>query len=144
MRTLLLACGNPLRGDDGVASAVLELIAPSPLHTQRAVQQLTPELAEEVGKFARVVFIDADAESKRLKIEPVRNANRRAPFTPAAPFTHAVTPEEIVALASALYGFAGEAFLCRIPAGNFSPGEKPEPGVLRCAQDAAAQIANLI
>lgn len=138
MRTLLLACGNPLRGDDGAAHEVLRLIEPSPYCARRTVQQLTPELAEEVARFSRVVFLDADTERKALAIEPLRSA------LPRSPLTHAATPEEVVALARALFGFAGEAFLCRIPVRNFSPGAAAADEVLQFVQEAAVQITNLI
>src|SRR5690349_25179273 len=105
MRTLLLACGNTLRGDDAAAHAVLDLIKPGANHMVRAVRQLTPELAPAIARFSRVVFIDADAEAKALAIEPLRSR------APRSPLTHAATPEELVALAGALFGFAGEAFL---------------------------------
>ena len=138
MRTLILACGNPLRGDDGVAHAVLRLIEPSPHCALRSVHQLTPELAEEIARFSRVVFLDADAGSKALAIEPLHA------FRPRSPLTHAASPEEVVALARALFGFAGEAFLCRIPAHDFTPGGSPAAGVLKSTQEAAVRIAGMI
>ena len=138
MRTLLLACGNTLRGDDAAAHAVLGLIPPTNQHATRAVHQLTPELAAEVARYSRVVFIDADAGSKALRIEPLQTG------APRSPLTHAATPEEVVALAGALFGFAGQAFLCRIPAQHFGAGDDPAPEVLRFAQEAAVEIANLI
>ena len=138
MRTLLLACGNKLRGDDAAAHAVLGLIEPGTYHTVRAVHQLTPELAPEIARFSRVVFIDADAGSNALSIEPLRAT------TPRSPLTHAATPGEVVALAGALFGFAGEAFLCRVPARAFSAGDAPAPEVLRFAKEAAAEIAKLL
>jgi Ni,Fe-hydrogenase maturation factor len=138
MRTLLLACGNTLRGDDAAAHAVLDLIAPTNHHVTRAVHQLTPELAAEVARFSRVVFIDADAESNTIRIEPLNTGPARSPLT------HAATPEEVVALASALFGFTGQAFVCRIPAQHFDAGEAPAPDVLEFAREAASQIAGLI
>jgi Ni,Fe-hydrogenase maturation factor len=138
MRTLLIACGNSLRRDDGAAREVLRLIAPAPHRVLRTVQQLTPELAEEVAHFDRVVFLDADAASDTLAIEAVESP------APHSPLTHFSTPAEIVAIARGLYGFTGEALLCRIPAGDFSPGEMPEPEVLQLAQLAAARIASWI
>jgi hydrogenase maturation protease len=143
MRTLLLACGNTLRGDDAAAHAVLDLIAPTSLHATRAVHQLTPELAPEVARFSRVVFIDADAESKAVRIEPL-NAAPQNLISQGSPLTHASTPEEVVALASALFGFSGQAFVCRIPAQHFDAGEAPAPEVLQFAREAASQIARLI
>jgi len=138
MRTLLVACGNTLRGDDGAAHTVLESIPPGVNHTVRGVQQLTPELAPEIARFSRVVFIDADAEANALRIEPLKTTR------PRSQLTHAATPEEVVALAAALFGFAGEAFLCRIPARHFGAGENPVPEVLQLAKEAALEIAGLI
>lgn len=138
MRTLLVACGNTLRGDDAAAHAVVRLIQPGLNHTVRAVQQLTPELAPEIARFSRVVFIDADAESNAVAIEPLRTT------TPRSPLTHAATAEEVVALAGALFGFAGQAFLCRIPAQHFGAGGDPAPEVLQFAEEAALEIAELI
>jgi Ni,Fe-hydrogenase maturation factor len=138
MRTLLIACGNTLRGDDAAAHAALDSIQPGVNHTIRAVQQLTPELAPEIARFSRVVFVDADAEANALRIEPL------CATRPRSPLTHAATPHELVALAAALFGFAGEAFLCRIPARHFGAGEDPAPEVLQSAQEAALELAGLI
>jgi len=143
MRTLLLACGNTLRGDDAAAHAVLALIAPTEYHATRAVQQFTPELAAEVARFSRVVFIDADAESKAVRIEPLNSVPRNLKSLGPA-LTHTATAEEVVALASALFGFSGQAFVCRIPAQHFDAGEAPAPDVLEFAREAASQIAGLI
>lgn len=138
MRTLLIACGNPLRRDDGVAPEVLRLIASTPDRELRAVQQLTPELAEEIARFDRVVFLDADAGSARLTIEPL------GATMPRSPLTHVSTPAEIIALSRALFGFVGEALLCRIPAREFSPGENLSPYALQFARQAAGELENLI
>jgi hydrogenase maturation protease len=136
--TLLVACGNTLRGDDAAAHAVLELIGSGTNHTVREVRQLTPELAADIAQFSRVVFIDADAGAKGVITEALRAKTTRSPLT------HSATPEEIVALAKTLFGFTGEAFLCRIPAQRFEAGELPAPRVLQFAQEAALRIAGLI
>lgn len=138
MNTLLIASGNPLRGDDGVAHEVLRFISPGTNHTIRSVQQLTPELAEEIAGFSRVVFIDADVERKALAIEQVCRTVTRSQLT------HASSPEEIVDLASALFGFSGQAFVCRIPARDFSAGEAPTREALQSAREAAVAIGGLI
>ncbi len=138
MRALLIACGNPLRRDDGAAHRVLRFLAPAPDRVFREVLQLTPELAEEIARFDRVVFLDADAGSNVLAIEPLCRTMAHSPLS------HFSTPAEIVALARALFGFAGDALLCRIPADDFSAGEIPEKEVLQFAQQAAIRIANLI
>jgi Ni,Fe-hydrogenase maturation factor len=143
MRTLLIACGNPLRGDDGAAAAAVKLLAPAPDRDVCAVRQLTPELAEPIARFDRVVFIDADAVSAQVAIEPVGAVTSR----PA--LTHFSTPAEIVAISAALFGFTGEALLCRIPAYDFSASRilsapALSNAALRCARQAAAELEKLI
>ena len=116
MRALLIALGNPLRRDDGVAQAVLKLpIAPET--ESRALFQLTPEVAAELAGFDPVIFIDADASAADVIIEAVNEQSS------IGAFTHFASPSEVVALSRSLFGFAGQAFLCRIPANDFSLGE---------------------
>jgi hydrogenase maturation protease len=138
MPTLLIACGNTLRRDDGVAAEVLRLAGPTSDCETLAVQQLTPELAEQIARFERVVFLDADAVSTRLTIEPVSDTMTRSPLT------HASTPAEIVALSTALFGFTGEALLCRIPAREFSPGDDLSPCARPAAQHAAGELNKIL
>lgn len=139
VRILLIACGNSLRGDDGAAEVVLRSIAPSKDVVCRAVQQLTPELAEDLAGYDRVVFLDADAASHHLAIEQV-HATRPAHSV----LTHASTATEIVTMARALFGFAGEALVCGIPARDFQAGASLSPLTLQFVQEAATQVANLI
>ena len=137
LRTLLIACGNTLRCDDGVAHLVLRGIAPAPGCETRFVQQLMPELAQELTGFGRVVFLDADARCMNLVIEPLPALVSRSPLT------HAADAGEIVALARALFGFTGEAFVCRIPARDFSPGGSLSPVARRAIDEALGELRRL-
>jgi len=62
---LVIGIGNPLRGDDGVGALLAEQAAlftaadPDGPVAVRSVQQLTPELAEELARLEAVLFIDA-------------------------------------------------------------------------------------
>jgi len=115
MRTLLIAIGNPLRRDDGAAHRALELLGGT-----RSVMQLTPEIASEIALFDRVLFLDADVNPGEPRIE-------RVVAEAAGTFTHQLTPGAVVYLAGHLYGFRGEAFLCRIPGVDFGMGEGLSP-----------------
>ncbi len=115
--TLLVAVGNPLRGDDGVAHRVLELLPEAQQVLQMSRHQLTPEMAEDVAAASEVYFIDADAAATEAAIEPLAPAAGTA-YAPA----HIFAPSRLVALAIDLYGWKGRAFLCRTPAVDFSPG----------------------
>ena len=141
MRTLLIACGNPLRRDDGVAAEVLQFMAPSVDREMRVVHQLTPEWAEEIARFDRVIFIDAESTSEattRATIEVVRSIISQAPLT------HASTPAEIVMLSRMLFAFSGEALVCRIPARDFSPGEGLTADGMRMAHETADELEHIL
>jgi len=102
------------------------------------VQQLTPELAEEICRFERVVFLDADAAPMRPAIEPLGAWAQRSPLS------HVATPAEIIALARALFGFTGEALLCRIPVRDFRFGDNLSADALKSARRAADELGKLI
>jgi hypothetical protein len=85
-----------------------------------------------------VVFLDADPASLRPAIEPIR-----ASAQPSS-LTHVAAPGEIVALARALFGFTGEAFLCRIPARDFSCAAGLSPDGLKWAQQAADELRKFL
>lgn len=138
MPALVIALGNPLRHDDGVAHRVLELLNPRPDVERRSLMQLTPEVAEEIADRSTVIFVDADASGTDLRIEPLETS-------PAgSSFSHVANPSEIVTLARHLYHFTGDAFLCRIPVPDFSPGEGlSEPAQVQ-ARSAARQIEQLL
>src|SRR5215471_13501794 len=63
---LVIACGNPLRCDDGVAwHAADRLRSRLPSTAQiMCVHQLTPELAEDISRADLVVFLDASKQGQ--------------------------------------------------------------------------------
>jgi len=138
MRTLLIACGNCWRGDDGAAHRVLDLLGPDIGAQLRSVQQLLPELAGEIAEADLVVFLDAAIDCDGLSVEAVRE-----PEAPPA-LTHISRPSEIVVLSRALFGFKGLAFQCRIPVGNLSTGEGLSPSAEGFAGEAARILLDLL
>lgn len=117
MPLVVLAIGNTLRGDDGVAAHVADLLGACAGVDVRRVHQLTPELAEEVARARAVIFVDADPHVAAARVE------RLTPAPRSATLTHSVTPGELVMLAERLYGFQGTGYLCHVPAENFGAGE---------------------
>jgi hydrogenase maturation protease len=132
MRTLLIASGNSLRGDDGIAHRVLQLLSADA--EARSVLQLTPELAADIAGFDTVIFLDASVGSQTVTLEEVPK-----PAAPSA-LTHVTKPSEIVALSSALFGFQGRALQCRVPVADFGAGEK----LSLYAEDFAKEAAQLL
>jgi hydrogenase maturation protease len=130
---LVIAWGNPLREDDGVAWHVVEGLRrlqprPSlpPLRLRHA-HQLTPELAEPVSHAAGVVFVDArrDGTPGQVLAEPV------APSAGQNPLAHSLTPQTLLLYAEGLYGRAPQAVVVTIAGERFGMGEGLSPVVRR-------------
>ncbi len=113
--TILIAVGNTLRRDDGVAHRVLELLEPPPGVVFRSCHQLTPEMAEEIAPADTVIIIDADVAPGEPRLEKVEERSDN-------PLTHVVRPAELVALSRSLFSFRGGAWLCRVPGIDFGQG----------------------
>ncbi|HSB14030.1 MAG TPA: hydrogenase maturation protease [Bryobacteraceae bacterium] len=118
--TFLIAVGNTLRRDDGVAHRVLELLKPPAGVVVRSCHQLTPEMAEEIASADTVIIIDADVAPGEPRLEKVEER-------PDNPLTHVVRPAELVALSRRLFSFRGEAWLCRVPGIDFGQGSGLSP-----------------
>jgi len=130
---LVIAWGNPLREDDGVAWHVLEglrRLRPRPglptLHLRHA-HQLTPEMAECVSHATGVVFIDArrDGVAGALRCEAV------LPAAGTNPLAHSLSPQALLLYAEALYGRAPLAVLVSVVGERFGMGEGLSPAVRR-------------
>ncbi len=130
---LVIAWGNPLREDDGLAWHVLEglrRLRPRPglppLHLRHA-HQLTPELAEPVSHAAGVVFVDASREGRpgTIRCEPLR------PATGSNPLAHSLSPRGVLLYAEALYGRAPQAAAVSVTGERFGMGEQLSPAVRR-------------
>ena len=135
LAVLCIAAGNSLRGDDGAAHRVLQLLMPSSGAKLRAVQQLTPELAAEIAGMQTVIFLDADCAAAEPRVERV---GLSAPG--GTPLAHGMAPAEVVRLAERLYGFRGTAFVCHLPAADFDGGETLSPRAEAGARAAAGMI----
>jgi hydrogenase maturation protease len=130
---LVIAWGNPLREDDGVAWHVVEglrRLQPRPslpaLHLRHA-HQLTPELSEPVSHAAGVVFVDArrDGTPGQVSCEAVTAS---AGYNPLA---HSLSPQALLLYAESLYGRAPQAVVVSISGERFGMGEGLSPAVQR-------------
>jgi hydrogenase maturation protease len=126
-KRLVIGIGNPLRGDDGVGALLAEQAAmfsaaePDGPVAVRSVQQLTPELAEELAQLDAVLFIDAWPA-------PAGGVAQLRPLSPAGPGgtspagSHRLEPAALLAVSQALYGRAPAAHLLLVPAHAFAHG----------------------
>jgi Ni,Fe-hydrogenase maturation factor len=138
MSALVIAIGNPLRGDDGAASRVLELLGGRTGFSSHAVLQLTPEMAEGIAPHDTVVFVDADVSVSEPRLEAV--SSMPCPST----LTHVARPVEIVALARSLFNFSGRAYICRVPVSDFSEPQKLSRRTEKSALQAVCEIERLL
>jgi hydrogenase maturation protease len=144
-RTIVLACGNSLRGDDGVGPRVVRELQNELGETQAEIScshQWTPELAEKISKVDVAVFVDASATLAPGQIQ-VRNVMARCEKAGAT--THSMDPERLLALARSLYGKVPEkAYLLTIGAESFDPGEELSPAVRAAVPVAVVRIKGLL
>jgi hydrogenase maturation protease len=139
---LVIAWGNPLREDDGVAWHVLEglrALQPRPWLPAlrlRHAHQLTPEMAECVSRAAGVVFVDArrDGAPGEVRCEPV------APAAGSNPLAHSLTPQGLLLYAEALYGRAPEAAVVTVAGERFGVGDELSPRVRRALPRAVRAV----
>ena len=114
MRTLIVGYGNPYRRDDGVGYHVLNSVAKrlgrAPLTLDDdgldslgqdldliCLPQLLPELAQILGDYDRVIFVDAHTGAIE---EELRCVEVEARYAPSA-FTHHMKPETLLGLTQA-------------------------------------------
>ncbi len=144
----VVAYGNPLRGDDGVAWRVAGRIeaASDPVVTL-TLHQLTPELALVLSQADGVVFVDAALSGAgtppgSVRLRAVRPAEPGAPAGPG--LAHHLGPEAVLALARGLYGSQPRAALVTIAGESFVHSEHLSAAVRRAVPRAVRAIRRLV
>ncbi|MGO9641990.1 MAG: hydrogenase maturation protease [Candidatus Acidiferrales bacterium] len=140
-RTLILACGNPLRGDDAVGWQIAKALksdSPWPEIEVEAAHQLVPEMAEGISQADIVIFVDASAAHSPGSVIFERVVpSRLAPET----FTHELNPQILLALADALYGRSpARAFTLVVGAESFELNEELSESVRNSIPEAVCTI----
>ncbi len=146
MHTLLIGCGNSLRGDDAAGLVVVERLKKSLSAESKKVvtvlqsQQLLPELAEPMSKADQVIIVDAavgenpgEVHSELLSVE-----------LGSPDFTHHVTPAVLLAYVQALYGRSPPTTILSITAKSFDLGADLSSEVRCGIETAVALIQTLI
>jgi len=122
-KTLIIGVGNTLRCDDGAGIRVAEQAgAQFPEVDVLCVHGLTPELAETVARYDRVIVVDASLTAAGLRVTTL---NPESTF----PRSHNLSPGGVLALSSSLYHRApSEALLIELPVRSAGFGESLSPG----------------
>ena len=122
-RAIILACGNALRGDDGVALEIVRRLEGSDLGCETefyCTQQWTPELAETISESDLAVFVDASEviPAGTIRLEPLAVGDQQSRVT-----THSLNAEQLLSLARELYTkVPRKAFLLAIGGESFELG----------------------
>jgi hydrogenase maturation protease len=145
-RCLLLACGNTLRGDDGIgpwlADWAQERFADEPGLQVISRQQWTPELAADLAEASAVVFVDCSTSSAAGSVEliEVHPAQRTEGIG-----THQVSATELLGMAKELYGsLPRRAQLLTIGAGSTELSEGFSAAVLDAIPRACAELQSAV
>ena len=141
-RVLIVACGNPLRCDDGLGWRAAEEVANLGLAQGVEIitqHQLTPELAAPVSEADLVLFIDAaqGGEPGEVRCEPV------VPARESSAFSHEFTPSGVLNLAQELYGKAAPAFVVSLAGECFDHGTALSGSVVEAMPRLLARVAQL-
>jgi hydrogenase maturation protease len=145
-RCLILACGNTLRGDDGVglwlADWAEQRFRTEPRMRVLAHQQWTPELAGDIADAESVLFIDCSVASApgSLNLTPVAPASDQQGLA-----THHQGAAELLALARDLFNaLPRQALLLTIGAGSTELGEVFSSAVTAALPDACRLIEETV
>jgi hydrogenase maturation protease len=136
---VVVAYGNPLRGDDGVAWHVAERLQ-DPDTRILLTQQLTPEIALDLKGASRVIFVDAaaDGEAGRVTCARVEGSAR------GAASAHHLSPEGVLAYARSLNGNAPQAFIVSVAGQDFGLGERLSGHVRAALPEAVRRVRALL
>jgi hydrogenase maturation protease len=141
MKTLIIGYGNDSRRDDGIGWFVAGELAKRclPGVVIQTMHQLEVELAEELTRFDRVIFVDASVPESP---DAIRCSDVVACFESHA-VAHYLTPADVLSLCRTLYGHEPEALLFSIRGEDFNFGMDLTPAVEQAGRDVVNRIADL-
>jgi hydrogenase maturation protease len=122
VHTLVIACGNPLRGDDAVGPTAADIVRSwqTPGVKVLTVHQFVPELIDEMQQVRRVLFIDAATNADDSTFQNgIVEAKKSRRF-----FGHYETAANLLALLHELGGRTPDAQLVSISAHSFDHGKE--------------------
>jgi hydrogenase maturation protease len=137
---LVLAYGNPLRGDDAAGWRIAEALRRLPETEIVCVHQLAPELAEQVARADGVLFLDA-ACGERPGAVSVRRL-RADPETSS--LGHVFVPSTLLYLARTFYGRSPEAALVTVAGQEFGFSTSLSRAVAAALPEAEEQARSIL
>jgi len=140
-KTVLIAYGNRLRGDDGAGAVAGDIVKAWGLPDVEVltIQQLVPELIDDMKQAQRILFVDAAIPGG---IEGGFHAGMVTPVRSRPAIGHYETPAQLLALLQDLEGVTPEAWLITIAGSSFDHGEQISRIADKNMQHALAWIRN--
>jgi hydrogenase maturation protease len=151
-RILIIAYGNPLRCDDGVAWRAAEALEgkfPSEQVEILRLHQLAPELADAVRQRELVLFVDAAFDADlgtsrpgeiRVREMSSREINEHRP----GQLAHVYSPAKVLDLARELYRATPKALVITVAGENFGHGDCLAASVANALPELVGRIEQLI
>jgi hydrogenase maturation protease len=142
---IILACGNPLRGDDGVALRIVCSFQDGYTDPETEIfcaQQWTPELAESISKSQLAIFVDASAAIPpgEIRLQTVASSHEPPGLT-----THSLSPERLLELSLELFQKVPErALILTIGGASFEHGDQLSELVQKAVPAACNQLKALL
>jgi hydrogenase maturation protease len=137
-RILVIAYGNPLRCDDGVAWQAAEALRRQFQWAEVVcVHQLTPELAESVSLAQTVIFLDAARDGAPGTV----HCDVIGPEVREMRFSHHLDPRELLSLCRDLYSARPHAFLISMSGQRFEHGEELSGAALRTIPGVLGEVS---
>lgn len=141
-KILVIAYGNPLRSDDGIAWQAAEELRPilPASASVICVHQLTPELAETASHSETVIFLDAATNNVTTSVvcEPLSQS------TGEPGFSHHLSPKGVLELCERLYSTRPRGFLVSISGQCFNHGEDLSPAAIQAIPQVLTKVGELL
>lgn len=115
---LVIGYGNPARCDDGVGEYVAKRLLDEDIGIDiLTLQELGPELCEDISGCELVFFVDAGIEQEEPFLIREITPKYKTPI-----FSHHITPEMLLAITEELYKVNPKSYLVSIKGYNFDFG----------------------
>lgn len=115
---LVIGYGNPARCDDGIGEYVAKRLLSEGIDIEiLTVQELGPELCEDISGCELVFFIDAGIEQEESFLIREIIPKYKVPI-----FSHHISPEMLLAITEELYRVRPKSYLVSIKGYNFDFG----------------------
>lgn len=115
---LVIGYGNPARCDDGVGEYVAKRLLSEDIGIDiLTLQELGPELCEDISGCELIFFVDAGIEQEEPFLIREITPKYKTPI-----FSHHITPEMLLAITEELYKIKPKSYLVSIKGYNFDFG----------------------